>query len=538
MIGLGSLLVLRLRRDALQLTLWIAGTALLGLLGRVGIANSYAAEQERAGLLAAAVANPVVLLFRGLPSGAGEGAFLAFLLVPWMCILAAFMSSFLAVRHTRGDEEAGRAELVAATPAGMITPLAATILHGLIANAALALLTASALLATGLPVTGSVVVGAAAGAVGVVFLGVGLVAGQIQRTSRGANALAVWTLLATFLACGIGNALGRPSDDLQRIESSWLAWLSPFGWAENTRPFDADALWALLVCAAVALALIVVAASLQRGRDLGESLIPQRSGRATAGRSLRGNASLVWRLSRGAVAGWAVGGLVTGLLSTSLASVVAEVGATNPAVLEIIEQIAGRGNAQQGTIAVFFTMLGVLAACCAVQVVCRARQEETAGTAEAVLASAVHRARWLAGHLLIAAVALVLVIAAGAAGAALGLVAQGGDVALMRDVAVVGGGQAAAASVFLAVTALVFVIAPRGTIALGWTLVALGMVLGLFGPLFGFPEWLSGLSPVGSAPLVDGDAILIRGLWWTLAASGVGLSAALLLMRRRELAGG
>ena len=47
---------------------------------------------------------------------------MVFLIFPWLAMLAAFMSSFLAVRHTRMDEEQGRAELVAATPAGRIDP--------------------------------------------------------------------------------------------------------------------------------------------------------------------------------------------------------------------------------------------------------------------------------------------------------------------------------------------------------------------------------------------------------------------------------
>jgi ABC-2 type transport system permease protein len=187
---------------------------------------------------------------------------------------------------------------------------------------------------------------------------------------------------------------------------------------------------------------------------------------------------------------------------------------------------------------VFFTMLGVLAACAAVQTVCRARQEESHGTAEIVLATPLDRVRWLADYLVVAFAAVVLVAAGGAAGAAMGIAGQDGDWTLMRDVAVVAGGQVVAASVFGVVTALIFVVLPRATIAVGWTLVLLGMVLGLFGPLFGFPEWLTNLSPVGVAPLMDGDTLDVRGLWWLLAALGVGAVGSLALMRRRELAAG
>ena len=151
------------------------------------------------------------MLFRGLPSGADEGAFMLFLIFPFLAMIAAFMSSFLAVRHTRMDEELGRAELVAATPAGRTLPLVATRVprHPRQSRAR----------AADLPrppghgargTRGRFVAGFGAGAVGVSFLGVGLLSGQLMRTSRGANSLAVWVLLLTFLIGGLGNALGTP----------------------------------------------------------------------------------------------------------------------------------------------------------------------------------------------------------------------------------------------------------------------------------------------------------------------------------------
>jgi len=82
----------------------------------------------------------------------------------------------------------------------------------------------------------------------------------------------------------------------------------------------------------------------------------------------------------------------------------------------------------------------------------------------------------------------------------------------------------------------VFVLAPRLTIPLGWTLVVIGLMLGLFGPLFGFPDALVHASPFASAPTVSSDGVDLRGFWWILAALVVGGGAALTLMRRRELA--
>lgn len=530
-----ALLCQRLRRDWIQVVLWTVGAGLLAYASYIGVADTYGGEQDRTSLLAAALANPVILLFRGLPSGADEGAFMVFLIFPWLAILAAFMSTFLAVRHTRGDEESGRAELIAATPAARSLPIVATAVHGLLANLLLAVLVAGAYLAVGLDAAGAVLAGAAAGAVGVVFLGIGLFAAQLMRTSRGANSVSVWAIVLTFVIAGIGNAIGTPSDDLTRMESSWLTWLSPFGWGENTRAFDENLWWPALLCLGVGIVLAAASIALASARDLGGSFIAERLGRGEASAALSTPMGLVWRLTRGAVIGWAVGGLLTGLLSTSLASIVQEVGASNPAVEQILEQIAGQGSIEQGTVTTFFTMLGVLAACCAVQIVCRARQEEAHGTAEPLLAAPVGRVRWLADYLVVALVGIVVVIAAAIGGAALGIAGQEGDWDLMSTVLITGAGQVAAASVFLVVTALAFVLVPRLTIPLGWTLVLVAMILGLFGPLFQFPDWLVHLSPIAVTPTVDGDDVDVRGLWWLVLATGVGAAASLTLMRRREL---
>jgi ABC-2 type transport system permease protein len=187
-------------------------------------------------------------------------------------------------------------------------------------------------------------------------------------------------------------------------------------------------------------------------------------------------------------------------------------------------------------VVIFFEMLGVLAACAAVQTVCRARQEEAHGTAEAVLATPVDRVRWLGGYAVVGFGAILLVAASAVLGAALGLAGRGGDWSLMGDVAVVAAGQVVAASVFLCLTALIFVLAPRLTIPLGWTLVFLAMVLGLFGPLFGFPDWLIHVAPITVAPTVTGDGVDLQGLWWLLLTIVALAAAAAALMRRRELA--
>lgn len=535
---LGLLLGQRMRRDGMQLVLWIVGTVLLGALAYVGVSQSYGTLADRMNLLAVAIANPVVLLFRGLPSGADEGPFVAFLILPFLVMLAAFMSTFLAVRHTRMEEELGRAELVAATPAGRILPVSATVVHGVLANVLLGILVGASFAALGLPAGGSAMMGAATAATGIAFLGFALLAAQVVHTSRAANSASVWAIVVAYLVCGIGNAIGTPSADLQHMTSSWLTWLSPFGWAENTRPYDANDGGPVLLLLAFAAVCVAGAFASVATRDLGASLLPERRGRATASAALTGAWGLSWRLSRGAVLGWAVGGLASGVLATRLSDLISQVGTSIPSVETIVRQLAAGGSLAQGTVVIFFSMVGILAACCAVQTVCRARQEEVRGTAEPVLAAATGRARWLGGYVAVALAGVVATVGAAVAGAAIGLATLADpDWSLLGDAAVTGAGQAVAATVFLVITAALFAAVPRLTIPVGWALVAVGLIVGLFGPLFGFPDAVVNASPIAVAPTTNATGVELRGLWWLLLAIAVVGSASFVLMRRRELAG-
>lgn len=539
MTALGMLLGQRIRRDRVQVPLWIVGTGLMAFAGYAGVSQSYATIADRQNILAAALANPVILMFRGLPSGTSEGAFLAFAVLPWLALLAALMSTFLAVRHTRGDEEAGRAELVWATPAGRRLPTVATIVHGVLANLVLAVVTAVALIATGLPPAGSMLSGAAAGSCGIAFLGIGLLAAQLLRTSRSANSLTVWVLVAAFLIRGIGNAAGTPSDDLTAMTSAWPAWLSPFGWAEQVRPYDADLVWPALLGLALGIVLAAASVALQSLRDIDAGFVAERPGRVSARPALASPHALVWRLTAGSIIGWAVGGAITGILATTLSGLVDRISGENPAVADILTKIGGAtGGLDEVVVTVFFTLLGILAACCGVQTVVRARQEEARGTAEAVLATPVGRVRWLADFVIVGVLAVLIVVAAAVLAAWVGAWSRGGDPDLFRIVAVAGAGQAVAAAIFPVLTALVFVLLPRATGAVAWSLVLLAALLGMFGPLFGLPEWTADLSPFAVTPVVDGSGVDARGLWWLVLVLIAGGAAALTLMRRRELAPG
>lgn len=526
---------MRIRRDAVQLPLWILGNAAMALVAVGGVAQAFGGPQERLGLLATVAANPVILLFRGLPSGAGGAQIIAFLILPFLVMIAALMSSFLAVRHTRAEEETGRAELVGATPAGRTTALAATIAHGTAANVLTAALVSFAFMFAGLPAAGSVTAGSAAGAAGLCFFAFSLLCAQLLATSRGANTAGVIGMLIAFLMCGIGNATGTPSRDLTRITSNWPAWLSPYGWAENTRPYADDDLRPLLLCIGGAIVFTVATLAIQSVRDLGAAPVPARRGPRRASWALRGPISLAWHLNRGAVVTWVIGGMVAGALSTALSSAVGTMTTSDPALATMLTSLTHGGSLRQGTAVIFFTLIGVLASCCAVQVMTRLRQEEAHGLVEPQWSGTVSRRGLLGAYLVVGAIGVAATLLGGVAGAYAGMAKAGGDPDVIRALWVVTGGQAIAAAVFLAVGALLFTLLPRIAVLASWLLVMLSMILGFFGPIFGLPSWTSQFAPVAIAPTMTAKGVDLQSLWGLVTVIIVTAGAALVSVRRRPL---
>ena len=108
--GTGRLVRLALRRDRVQLPVWVVGSAVVLLAGAAAVKSAFPTEASAAQALHAAGNNPTVDLLRGVPVGDTTGALVNFRNLAFMLVLAALMSTFAVVRHTRQNEETGRSD--------------------------------------------------------------------------------------------------------------------------------------------------------------------------------------------------------------------------------------------------------------------------------------------------------------------------------------------------------------------------------------------------------------------------------------------
>ncbi len=253
--GVLRLALFQARRDRVTLTVWILGITLLIVATSTAVATQFGDEPSQAAILTLAATNPAFLFLRGLPDGTGVGPVVFFQGYAFTAVLAGLMSTFLAVRHTRTDEELGRAELLGSVPLPRAASLAATLLLGAFANLLLAVFVAAGFVAAGLPVPGAAGAGAAVGVVGIFFVGLAAAVAQALPSGRSANGAAAGLVGAAYLLRAAGDALGTPTADLLHVASAWPSLFSPIGWGQRSRPFTSPDLSALLVLLAAALAL-------------------------------------------------------------------------------------------------------------------------------------------------------------------------------------------------------------------------------------------------------------------------------------------
>jgi ABC-2 type transport system permease protein len=532
--GTLALTRLALRRERINLPVWVAGLAGFTTATTAMFANDFRDAGELASEVQVAASSPGIRLL-GLASGASVGGYTMVRDYVTVAVLAGLMSIFAVVRHTRQSEETGRAELVGAAVVGRQAGLAAALTVAVAANAVLAVLIGLGMMLAGQPATGSFTAGAAVAAVGIAFAGIAAATAQLTSSTRGASGLAAATLGVAFLASGVGNMAGRVDSTGLRVDSAWPAWLSPIGWGQQMRPFGGDHWWPLGLAAALLLSGAAVAAVLATRRDFGHGMLPQHRGHARASQALRSPLGLAARLQRGALLGWAAGMLGFGLVMGGL---VDQVSTASGSARDFYTQMGGSAQIVDAYRASMMGMAGMAAAIYIVQVLLRMRTEETDGPLEPVLATAVSRARWMAGHAAVAvlgATAMVLLFATGmglTAGAVLGDPA--GEVGTLAGASLVQlPGILVIGAFVVAATGLL----PRVAAALSWAVLIAAVLVGpLFGPTLNIPGWVRDLSPfthvpkVPAVPVTAGPLLALLTVVAVLAVTGV------VALRRRNLA--
>jgi ABC-2 type transport system permease protein len=402
---MGALVLRRAARTAMRSgVLW---GVLLGIVVASAAAtyqSLYKTASQRQALAAAFGSNSATsALFGPAPGLDTVAGFTAFKSLLTVMVLAAVWGLLVGTRLLRGEEEAGRWELLLLGGTGQRRAVG-EVLAALAAGVVLMWALCTALLAfagqrPGVEIAASSAAYFALAALSpaAMFAAVGALTSQLAPTRRQAAAYAAWFLGASY-------ALRLVADAAIGLHA--LVWLSPLGWVEELRPLTGTRPFALVPIAVFTAVVGALAVQLAGSRDVGSGLVPDRSHRTAHTRSLANPTTLAARLNRPAVVGWWAALTITGLL-LGLVARAAGNSMGGSSVATVFTRLGVPGADARSFLGVAFLVVAVLIAFLAAgQVVATAREEED-GRLEHLLAGPVSRASWLCGR---AAVALAAVI--------------------------------------------------------------------------------------------------------------------------------
>ncbi|MCF6379457.1 hypothetical protein L2K70_17740 [Nocardioides KLBMP 9356] len=517
LMGTGLLLRFALRRDRVLVSAWVLVLLATVAASAAAAGPLYATEAERVAAAEALDASPaIVALYGPILDTTSLGELSMAKMTVLYAVFVAFMSVVLVRRHTRVEEETGRAELVGATAVGADAPTAAAVLEAALASLLLGVLAAVADIACGLPVVGSLLFGASWTGIGLVGAGIALLAAQLSSSARSVGFLASATIGALYLLRVVGDT----------TSASWLSWLTPFGWGTQLSAWSQPRVWLLLGYLLLAGALAVGALALRRRRDLGSGVLPDRPGPAVGSPRLRDAAALVVRQQATALVGWTVGIAVIGALMGSIVPSIGDLLDTDR-TRAIVEAMGGVGRLQDSLVFAIASVVAVVITFFGIGAVTRAAGEEHDGRTETVLATATSRRLLLlavGGSAVLGSTWLLLV-----AGVATALGRGDGFGAVGASLV-----QAPAVWLVLALSLLLLSVRSRWAVA-GWALLALFVTVGQVGPGVGLPDWVLGLSPFHHVPRYPAEVFTWPPEVVMTAVSAVALLAAWTRYRSRDI---
>ena len=482
---------LGLRRDRIRITAWAITLAVL----LVGIATSwdrlYPTEQSRRELAATLALSPSLTAILGpLFNPISTGGLTAWRSIAGYVLILGLVSSFVVVRHTRADEQAGIVELTGSGSVGAAARASAACLIALGYGCAFAVPAVLGLVGVGLGLGGSLVLVLAIVSAAAVFIGVAAVSAQVAHSSRGANGMAGAVIALLFIVSAVANS----------TSNSPLVWLSPFGWAEQARAFADERWWLIAMSFLCAGGLAGVGILISSRRDLGSSLLAPRLSRTYARSYLASPLGLSWRVDRGWLLWWLVGALLLGAIEGSILKSSLEAMSANPSLLKLIEALGGSGNLASAFIVLMIGIFALAACGFGIATIGRLIQSESSGQAEIELSSPISRGRWASGRVILGYLGALAIVLAGAIGLGLVYGASVHDIPTSLGHAV-GAGLITVPAVWLVMGVAVLSLGLRPSwfaiswVALGWCVIA-----GWFGVVLGLPEWILQTSPFGHLP--------------------------------------
>lgn len=522
------------RKAARSAVVWGAVFGLYVASSALGYAATYKTPLERARLVKTFGSNVGFNALIGPAHQIGTVAgFTAWRALGVLSIVGGVWGVLAGTRLLRGEEDSGRWELLLVgqtTRGGAVAKALVGLAAGLLT---LWGVTAVVTVAVGYAGTVNIGVGPslflalALVTSASIFLAVGALASQLAPTRRHAAGYASGVL-------GVSFALRMIADSGTGL--AWLRWLSPLGWVEELRPLTSPRPLMLLPIVGFIAVLSGLAVFLAGARDLGASVVADRTSALPHTRLLSGPIGLTVRLNRAVATGWLVSIALVALMMGLIAKSVGKALSADAGDRVTFAKLGFRGSGAEQYLAITFLVVALLIALVAAGQIGTARNEEGEGRVDHLLVRPVSRYRWLAGRLMVATGCLVLAGLVAGASSWIGAASQDSGIGLVTLLNA-GLNIVPPAIFMLGAGALTLGLWPRAVAPVTYGLLAWSFLVEIIGGVVNASHWILDTSlfhQMAAAPAISpnwtSNAILI--LLGMAAAAGGNV-----LFRYRDLAG-
>ena len=492
--------------------------------------SSFPTEESRRLIAATTGRDAGLAVLLGPVSSIGTvGGYTFYKVFLFLTTIGAIWALLAATRLLRGEEDAGRWQLLLAggtrpTRATAATLTALGVAVGVIyAGTTLLTLAAARNKDVGFRTGDTLLFGLAICLVPAVFAAIGAVTSQLSRTRRAATSLGMVAFGVTYVVRMLADA--GPS-------TRWLLWTTPFGWSERIHPFTQKNAWPLVPAAVAVLGLSALAVGLAARRDTGDGVLASRDVARPRLFGLGSPFGMTARRELPVLSAWCVGALGTGVMFGVIAKVTES--SIPKSMSNTLDKFGVRGSFVTQYFGVVFLLVATIVALLPAGQVGAAADEETSGRLVHLLTRTTRRANWFVGRLALSAAAALVCGILAAVGAWLGARSQGVDYSFATMLGA-GLNVVPIALVALGGGAFVLAIRPRAAATAVYSIIIWSLIIDLTASLVSGLGWLEHVSLFHYMPLAPAEPIDLVALVVTTVVAVVLGAAATVLFCRRDL---
>jgi ABC-2 type transport system permease protein len=506
---------------------WIVLISAIALMIVAVISSFNTTSIASAGGLDALLANPAVRALYGMPFDVtSAGGFAVWRVGTFVCIAAGLWAAMATTRVLRGEEEAGRWDLLltaSVTRDGVLLSHSKVLAVGTVG---IGLTVFASFAGLGEPAGPAALYGTGVALFTLIFVAVGAVTSQVFGTRRRA-------LGSAGAVLGISYVVRMLADGTTNGE--WLRWATPLGWVENLQAFAGNHLLPLIPLAITPLILFSIAVVLDRRRDTDEGIVRDTGTAVAHTRLLRSPLGFAWRQRLGGLLGWGLGLLAFGIVMGAITKAFVDFIANDPDIAELTAQFGFTSlTTPLGFISSMDAMCAVVVCVYAVTGIHRLWEDEQFDRLDLVFAARVSRTAWLAATTVSTAAMCVITLFAVGCGTWIGAVATGVDITFVESI----GGIANTAPLvvlFLGLALALHGIVPKWTMPVAAGGAGALYLLSFLGPALDLPDWVIDISPWRHIAVAPPDPVNWVGTI-VMSLLGIALGAAgFLTYARRDL---